>query len=136
MLLSNQTPMNRKNVLLVDDDSIFQMLGTKALHRVGVSDTRIQKALNGKQALELLKNPEAPRPNVILLDLNMPVMNGFEFLEAFNNLTPAERDDTKIIIVTSSESDTDIRKAKELGATEYLIKPLKDEKLSAVLAAA
>lgn len=136
MLLSNQTPMNRKNVLLVDDDSIFQMLGTKALHRVGVSDTRIQKALNGKQALELLKNPEAPRPNVILLDLNMPVMNGFEFLEAFNNLTPAERDDTKIVIVTSSESDTDIRKAKELGATEYLIKPLKDEKLSAVLAAA
>lgn len=128
--------MQKKNVLLVDDDTIFQMLGIKALQRVGVHDERISKALNGKQALELLKDLTTPRPDVILLDLNMPVMNGFEFLEAFNNLTPAEKDDTKVVVVTSSESDTDIRKAKELGATEYLIKPLKDEKLSAVLAAA
>jgi len=55
-----------KNVLLVDDDSIFQMLGTKALHRTGVKDTRIQKAHNGKQALELLKDLTMPRPDVIL----------------------------------------------------------------------
>lgn len=128
--------MEKKNVLLVDDDSIFHLLGTKALHRAGIADTRIHKALNGKQALELLKNPAIPRPNVILLDLNMPVMNGFEFLEAFNKLGPAERDDTKIVIVTSSESDSDIRKAKALGAAEYLTKPLEDQKLSAVLAAA
>lgn len=125
--------MQNKNVLLVDDDSIFQLLGTKALHRVGVTDTRIQKALNGKQALEILKNPGTPRPDVILLDLNMPVMNGFEFLEAFNKLKPAEKDDTKVVIVTSSESDIDTRKAKALGAVEYLTKPLKDESLSAIL---
>lgn len=128
--------MEKKNVLLVDDDSIFQMLGTKALQRVGVNDTRISKAHNGKQALELLKDRSIPRPNVILLDLNMPVMNGFEFLEAFNNLSPDEKDDTKVVIVTSSESETDIKKARELGAAEYLTKPLKDDKLSAVLAAA
>lgn len=128
--------MEMKNVLLVDDDSIFQMLGTKALHRVGVKETRIQQALNGKQALELIKNPSTPRPNVILLDINMPVMNGFEFLEAFNKLTPIEKDDTKVVIVTSSESESDIKKAKALGAVEYLTKPLKDDKLSAVLAAA
>jgi CheY-like chemotaxis protein len=66
----------------------------------------------------------------------MPVMNGFEFLEAFNNLSPDEKDDTKVVIVTSSESETDIKKARALGAAEYLTKPLKDEKLSALLAAA
>lgn len=128
--------MEKKNVLLVDDDSIFQMLGIKALHRAGVKDTRIRQALNGLQALELLKDLSIPRPDVILLDLNMPVMNGFEFLEEFNKLSPIEKDDTKVVVVTSSESDSDIKKALELGAAEYLIKPLKDEKLSAVLAAA
>src|SRR5688572_11852772 len=102
--------MEKKNVLLVDDDSIFQLLGTKALHRVGVSDTCIQKALNGKQALDLLKDPGNPRPDIILLDLNMPLMNGFEFMEAFNKLNPLEKDDTKIVIVTSSASPSDIEK--------------------------
>lgn len=128
--------MEKKNVLLVDDDSIFQMLGSKALHRVGVKDSDILHALNGKQALELLKDHSTPRPDVILLDLNMPVMNGFEFLAEFNKLSPGERDETRVVIVTSSESDIDIKKARELGAAEYLIKPLKDEKLSAVLEAA
>jgi CheY-like chemotaxis protein len=128
--------MEKKNVLLVDDDSIFQLLGAKALHRVGVSDTRIQKALNGKQALDILKDPGTPRPDIILLDLNMPIMNGFEFLEAFNKLNPSEKDDTKIVVVTSSASPFDIEKAKELGAIEYLNKPLQDDQLSAVLTAA
>lgn len=127
--------MDKKNVLLVDDDSIFQMLGTKALQRVGIADAHIQKALNGKQALEMLLKPGTSRPDVILLDLNMPIMNGFEFLEAFNKLTPAEREATKVIVVTSSASHVDIEKAKELGAIEYLTKPLVDEQLSAILAA-
>jgi CheY-like chemotaxis protein len=127
--------MEKKHVLLVDDDSIFQMLGTKALHRVGVADTRIRQALNGRQALEILKDPAAPRPDVILLDLNMPIMNGFEFLEAFNKLTPSEKNDTKVIVVTSSSNQVDIDKAKSLGANEYLIKPLQDEQLTAVLKA-
>lgn len=128
--------MDTKHVLLVDDDSIFQMLGTKALHRVGVNDTRIQKALNGKQALDILKDPGTPRPDVILLDLNMPVMNGFEFLEAFRKLAPAEKDDTKVVVVTSSASPVDMEKAKALGAKEYLTKPLQDDQLTAVLKAA
>ncbi len=128
--------MDTKNVLLVDDDNIFQMLGTKALHRIGISNARIQTAQNGKQALDLLRSPELPRPDFILLDLNMPIMNGFEFLEAFNKLTASEKDDTKVIIVTSSESDTDIKKARALGAIEYLTKPLTAEKLSAILVAA
>jgi CheY-like chemotaxis protein len=127
--------MENKNVLLVDDDSIFQMLGTKALQRIGVRDAHIQKALNGKQALELLLKPDIPWPDVILLDLNMPIMNGFEFLEAFNKLTSAENDDTRVIIVTSSANRMDIEKARGLGAIEYLTKPLMDDQLSAVLAA-
>jgi CheY-like chemotaxis protein len=125
--------MERKHVLLVDDDTIFQMLGAKALHRVGVNETRIQKALNGRQALDMLKDPGCPRPDVILLDLNMPIMNGFEFLEAFNKLTPLEKNDTQVVVVTSSASPGDIEKAKALGANEYLTKPLLDEQLTAVL---
>lgn len=126
----------KKNVLLVDDDSIFQMLGAKTLHRVGIPNASIQTAHNGKQAIDILRRPETPRPDFILLDLNMPIMNGFEFLEEFNTLSAEEKDETKVIIVSSSENPSDIARAKMLGASEYLTKPLKEEKLSAILAAA
>ena len=125
--------MEKKHVHLVDDDSIFQLLGTKALDREAVDETQIQKALNGQQALDMLKDPGSPRPDVILLDLNMPIMNGFEFLEAFNKLTTLEKNDRRVVVVTSSASPGDIEKAKALGAKEYLTKPLLDEQLTAVL---
>ena len=108
------------------------------LQRLGfVND--IHTAVNGKQALELLNEynqRSKDLPDVILLDLNMPVMDGFAFLEAFRKFQKADVDKVKIIIVSSSNNPTDVSRAKALGASQYLTKPLQMESLSIALDAA
>lgn len=128
-----------KNVLLVDDDSVFQMLGKKVLDRLGFYPEEVHTALNGKQALDLFNDYYSGTkslPDVILLDLNMPVMDGFAFLEAFRRLTLPNKDKVKIVIVTSSFNPNDMQRAKALGAHEYLQKPLREEQLKSILCAA
>jgi CheY-like chemotaxis protein len=124
-----------KRILLVDDDIIFHMLNTKALNRIGFSNSNIQTAMNGKQALEIFNVPENPGqfPDIILLDLNMPIMNGFEFMEAFQKLDLEKKQSVKIVVVTSSGNPNDIKRALNLGASEFLIKPLKDTELQTIL---
>jgi CheY-like chemotaxis protein len=127
-----------KNVLLVDDDQIFNFLSTKTLERMGVAE-EIHVALNGEEALALLNNyyqGSLSLPDVILLDLNMPIMDGFGFLEAFKRLSLPRMDRIKIVIVSSSQDPRDIEKARELGVVHYLSKPLTEEKLRSVLEAA
>lgn len=124
-----------KKVLLVDDDSIFQMLGAKTLNRIGYADHAILTATNGRQALDIMVQPgDTTKPDVILLDLNMPVMNGFEFMEAMQKLSVDQQ--RKIVVVTSSGNPDDMKRAFRLGATEFLTKPLKDGELQAALEAA
>jgi CheY-like chemotaxis protein len=124
-----------KNVLLVDDDSIFNFLNKETLLRMGfVND--IHTALNGKQAIDLFNSyygGSKPLPDIILLDLNMPIMDGFGFLEAFRKLDLPDKDQVKIIIVTSSDDREDIRRAKDLGVRQYLIKPLEEHSLRQAL---
>lgn len=124
-----------QSVLLVDDDSTSNFLNRKALERMGfVGD--IHSALNGEQALNLFNDyyqGSRGLPHVILLDLNMPIMDGFGFLEAFNKLSLPNMDDVKIIIVSSSANPDDIKRAKDLGVSRYISKPLKTESLREVL---
>jgi len=126
-----------KNVLLVDDDEIFNFLSTKILERMGVAND-IHVALNGEEALTLLNNyyqGSVSVPDVILLDLNMPIMDGFGFLQAFKRLSLPRMDRIKIVIVSSSQDPQDVQKARELGVAYYLSKPLTEEKLLSVLEA-
>jgi CheY-like chemotaxis protein len=122
-----------QNFLLVDDDEIFHLLGIRTLQRVGLTENQIQTALNGRQALEILNRPGSKFPDVILLDLNMPVMNGFEFLEMFGKLSVEKRNDAKVFVLTSSYNPVDIERAMKLGASRYLTKPLTEDMLCAVL---
>lgn len=122
-----------QNFLLVDDDEIFHLLGIRTLQRAGLTDNQIQTALNGRQALEIFNNPGSKLPDVILLDLNMPVMNGFEFLEVFGKLSEEKRNDAKVVVLTSSYNPVDIERAMKLGATQYLTKPLTEDMFCAVL---
>ena len=71
--------------------------------------------------------------DVILLDLNMPVMDGFTFLEAFQRLKLPRKDAVNIIIVTSSDDARDRERAKEMGITRYLTKPLSEANLISAL---
>lgn len=126
-----------KNVLLVDDDNIVNFINTKMLQHSGIA-SEIHTALNGEQALDLLNNyytGTSSLPDVILLDLNMPVMDGFSFLDAFKRITLPRKENVSIIIVSSSSNPKDKDKAKEMGVTHFLTKPLSEESLRAALEA-
>ena len=125
-----------KNVLVVDDDQIFNFLSTKTLQKMGVAK-EIHTALNGKEAIDLFNNyyqGTVSAPDIILLDLNMPVMDGFGFLEAFKKLIIPRKENIRIIVVSSSQDPRDIQRAKELGASQYISKPLTEHNLRIALA--
>jgi len=125
------------NVLLVDDDEIFNFLGKKILQRINFVN-EVDTALNGKEAIRLFEEffiGSKPLPDYILLDVNMPIMNGFEFLDAFSKLTLPQKEKIKIVMVSSSQDPFDMQRAKALGAKDYLIKPLAEGMLRGVLVA-
>jgi CheY-like chemotaxis protein len=125
----------KKNVLLVDDDKIFNFLSRRTIENMGFAE-RIHVANNGKEALELLNDyfsGSLALPDVILLDLDMPVMDGFEFVAAFRKLKFPEKNSIRIVIVTSSENPRDRQRAEELGITHYINKPISESSLRSVL---
>jgi CheY-like chemotaxis protein len=124
----------KKDILVVDDDSIANFLIERIVTSTGFV-RNIQKALNGKQALEIFENnlrSAAPVPEVVLLDLNMPIMNGFEFIRAFRAMEFSQKQNTLIILVTSSSNPADIATAKQLGIKYYLTKPLSADRLKEI----
>ena len=127
--------MIKKNVLLIDDDQVFNLLNQKTIQHMGVAN-EIHIAMNGKEALELINDyyrGAKIMPEIILLDLNMPIMDGFSFIEAFHKLSVPNKEKTLIIIVSSSQNEADIKRAEALGIHNYLSKPLLEEDLKAVL---
>lgn len=123
-------PSNSRNsILLVDDDPVSNFIFEKTLAKLGVS-REVHCAVNGREALRVLSDRferGVPFPAIILLDLNMPVMDGFTFLEAFRSLTFSNLEKIRIVIVTSSENRSDMLRAESLGVTEYVVKPLMEE---------
>jgi len=123
-----------KSFLLVDDDEVCNFIAAKIIDRLGPS-REIQKANNGQTALSLLKeNISANRglPDIILLDLNMPVMDGFDFIEAFTQAGFANNG-TRIIVLTSSHNSSDVERVRQLGVRHYLTKPITLANLTAAI---
>ena len=118
---------NPNRILLVDDDPIFLTLAELAIKKERAS-IEIFKAMNGEEAIAFLKSHSV---DIIFLDLNMPVMNGWEFLEA---LPQVENKGGQIYVLTSSIDPSDQRKADENPyVTSMLEKPLDREKIAATL---
>ena len=119
-----------KKILLIEDDEVANFLLKKALETSGLA-SEVDSVLNGEEAINLLNKNTVNQsiPDIILLDLNMPVMNGFEFLEAFKKLDLPHKEEVKIIIVTSSVDQRDRIKAKEMGIENYISKPISGDKL-------
>ena len=120
------------SVLLVDDDEIANFVHQSILREEGIAE-RVMTALNGKEALDLIREGKFRangKPALILLDINMPVMNGHEFLEAFGDLDLSKKQQYKVVVLSSSDNPRDIERAKEKGAEDYLNKPLKKEKIN------
>lgn len=121
-----------KHLTLVDDDDIFVFLTTKAIEQTNLVDL-IKVFENGLDALNFLKenkNNIDALPEIILLDLSMPIMNGWQFLEEFTQLSPTIGKKITIYICSSSISPDDILRAKTISeVSDYIIKPLTKDKL-------
>jgi CheY-like chemotaxis protein len=125
-------------VLLVDDDQTINFLHTQLLKRFMVVE-QLLVAHNGLEALQTLAqtcdepDPSA-EPTLVLLDLNMPVMNGLEFLETYQQHPLAQKCRLVIVVLTTSEYSRDLERIKALSiAADILAKPLTQEKMETIL---
>lgn len=123
-----------KKVLIVDDDPIFIFLHTRMLS-IGRLAEEVESALNGRLALTWLQNNTGALPEVILLDLTMPDMDGFAFLEAIKEANIPGIENVYIIVITSSINPKDSERVRELGVTHYLVKPIHLDTLKEVFEA-
>lgn len=123
-----------KKVLLIDDDAITNKVNSRLLTKLKITDN-IDVVLNGKEALDyLLGKDKKDLPDLIFLDINMPVMNGFEFLEAFHKEFRIEDRPVVLMMLTSSLANSDYTKAKSYNeVTQYIPKPLSPTKLQEIL---
>ena len=124
---------NIKTLAIVDDDAIFVFLTKKAIEQTHLVDQIIEFD-NGRDAINYLKQNSKNEdliPDIILLDLSMPVMDGWQFLDEYVLLKPKIRKSIAIDIVISSISPEDVSKARSISAvSDFIIKPITKEKFS------
>ena len=108
-------------ILLVEDDTVDAMTVKRALRDLKVGNP-VAHVTNGEEALAYLKDPAKPKPCLILMDINMPKMNGIELL----TLVKTDPDLQKIpaVMLTTSTNDRDIIQSFHLSAAGYMIKPV------------
>jgi len=125
--------INSTSVLIIEDDPISAFLTERALKKAGIGT--IYKVGNGAEGLNFLNTlskKNQPLPDLILLDINMPVMNGFEFLEAIKTLSCFNKDKTIISTLTTSQNSSDLEKIKEYGVL-HMQKPIAQNKIHSLL---
>jgi len=123
---------NAKSVLLVEDDAVDAMTVRRAFRDLKLSNPLVH-ATNGEEALEYLGNEENPKPCVILLDLNMPRMNGVEFLKVAKADPVLRR--IPVVVLTTSREDRDIVNSYQLSTAGYIVKPVDYRKFVEVIKA-
>jgi len=110
-----------KSILLVEDDLVDMMSVKRALRDLNVTNP-LYHVNNGEEALEWLNDPANPKPSIILLDLNMPRMNGIELLAILKKSENFRR--IPVIVLTTSRGELDKVQSFDLGAAGYMIKPV------------
>jgi CheY-like chemotaxis protein len=119
-------------VLLVDDDESDNFFHKRVIEKAGITE-RIGIALNGKEALDFLvlkgdyRQSDSPycQPELIFLDINMPVMDGWEFLEEYHKLEEVQKGNIVFILLTTSLNPADKTRAKKvIERVHFQFKPL------------
>ena len=123
-------------IALVDDDKVFQLTTLRTIQAAKLTD-KILQFENGEEALSFLKVHAMETdnlPDFIFLDINMPFVDGWMFLEDFATLKTGLKKDISIYMVSSSIDPRDVKRAKgDKNVQEYIIKPVSREKLIEVL---
>ncbi|TRX16372.1 response regulator [Flavobacterium franklandianum] len=129
--------MNKINTFcIVDDDDIFQFTTSVLLKKTDLVN-KIIVFSNGLKAINFLKDEMGNKeniPDVLFLDINMPVMDGWEFLEEYLLIKPMMPKTVVIYMVSSSVDEKDILKAKSISALSgYLVKPISSQNIMEVI---
>jgi len=124
-------------ICIVDDDDVYQYTVTRALK----SNNLVKKILvfsDGEEALDFVTDNIAKKdnlPDVIFLDINMPIMDGWQFLEEYVKIKPRVGKQITIYMVTSSVDPVDVEKAEKFQEiSDYLVKPIQPDQLRELVA--
>jgi len=113
--------ITNKPILLVEDDQVDIMTVLRALKEIHVTNPLVNLE-NGEEALKYLRDPDSAKPCIILLDLNMPIMNGIEFLQVVKHDAQLKR--IPVVVLTTSEEQQDKVNSFDLGVAGYMTKPV------------
>ena len=113
--------ITNKPILLVEDDQVDVMTVKRALKELHVTNPVVNLD-NGAEALKYLRDTNSAKPCIILLDLNMPIMNGIEFLQEAKHDAQLKR--FPVVVLTTSEEQQDKLNSFDLGVAGYMAKPV------------
>ena len=125
-------------ICIIDDDEIYQFTVTRTIESQKLAK-KILVFSDGEEAIQFLidnVSNSTSVPDIIFLDINMPIMDGWQFLEEYVNIKPLLGKKVTIYMVSSSVDAVDIERAKKISdISDYLIKPISPEKLKSVIKA-
>ena len=116
--------MNEIPVLIVDDSSVMRKIVERALRQAGLPLSRVHEASSGVEALDVLKSE---RVQLILSDINMPMMDGLEFLRQLRSRALAP--EVPVVMITTESSEDHVKDAIAAGAQGYIRKPFTAEQV-------
>lgn len=123
--------MKLEKILLVDDDKVSNVL-TESLLRKQLPDSEVHVEMNGEDAIQYLKTCGDQLPNLILLDIDMPRMDGFEFLKWHNESIYADK--MEVVMLSLSNRSGDVEKSLAFKAVRnYIAKPLDQKKIEFII---
>jgi CheY-like chemotaxis protein len=131
-------PKKLRSVVLIDDNETTIFLNNRLLTRLEVADnvltfSRAEQAFDALWGTETTGAPAHGVPELVFVDLKMPGMDGFEFLQRFNALPETVRQQTVLTVLTTSMHAADTARVAQYPNIEYLSKPLTEEKMSKLL---
>lgn len=123
----------KKSVCIIDDDEIYRKISKKMIEKSGVFNNAIFFK-NAEEALSSFRNPEMELPEIILLDINMPILDGWQFLKAMEAIFPGLYSASHIYIVSSSISESDKDRLNDFpGLKGFITKPISVQKLRSLV---